>query len=358
MTLEEKVTLAHDTISLWSRGGAYPNPGTDVLRLPFSFTLPAEQLPPSFKFQSSWQWAHVKYSVTAVGARKGRLTPNRRHRVPFAVLPRDEAGTALRLGDATHAWRRFDKEDSIRKGLWGDYSKVHVEVRLCPTLHLLRGCFDSCRRRGRVRVRVQLALPDIPVLPLFSDIPYKITVTTTSAPLAREKAHADKDKGKGTTSTFPPPPRDPHELEFELEQRLQLRADIFKGREGKASHTVATILGGKKEKEKGTSTKIDIELPEREWVPLGAALVSDGKEKEKERAGGDGAGKGSWVQRATFQSTFRLNCPPAFAVQNIDCNVRLPPPLYASLTSQCGSLIWGSSTPSSSKCRSRGSATR
>ena len=173
---------------------------------------------------------------------------------------------------------------------------------------------------------MQLAIPDIPVLPLFSDIPYKITITTTSAPLAREKAHADKDKGKGTTSTFPPLPRDPHELEFELEQRLQLRADIFKGREGKASHTVATILGGKKDKEKGKGapTKIDIELPEREWVPLGAALVSDGKEKEKAGEDGAGAGKGSWVQRATFRSTFRLSCPPAFAVQNIDCNVRLP----------------------------------
>ena len=60
-----------------------------------------------------------------------------------------------------------------------------------------------------IAVRVQLALPDIPVLPLFSDIPYIITVTTTSAPLAREKASADK-------ATFPPLPRDPHELEFEV----------------------------------------------------------------------------------------------------------------------------------------------
>ena len=131
VTLEEKVSLAHDTISLWSRGGAYPSPGTDIMRIPFRFKLPSEQLPPSFKFQSSWQWAHVKYSVTAVGARKGRLTANRRHRVPFAVLPHDEVGTALRLENATHGWKRFENQDSIRKGLWGDYSKVHVEVRPC-----------------------------------------------------------------------------------------------------------------------------------------------------------------------------------------------------------------------------------
>ncbi|KAM5536525.1 hypothetical protein V8D89_009802 [Ganoderma adspersum] len=280
VTLEEKLELAHDQISLWSRGGAYPDPGTDIMRFPFRFTLPVDPLPPSFKFQSSWQWAHVKYSVCAVGARKGRLTPNRRHRVPFPVLPIDELGTSVRKAGETQGWKRFANEDSIRKGLWGDYSKVHVE----------------------------LALPDIPVLPLFSDIPYIITVTTTGAPIAREKASADK----GTT--FPPLPRDPHDLEFELQQRLQLRADTFRGKEGKATSTVATILGGKKEKR--SQVAVGVELPEREWAPVDASLVASGKEK----AGSASEGKGSWVQRASFQSTFRLNCPPTFAVKNIDCN--------------------------------------
>nr|VWO99828.1 Structural maintenance of chromosomes protein [Ganoderma boninense] len=298
VTLEERVELAHDQISLWTRGGAYPNPGTDVLRLPFRFVLPADALPPSFKFQSSWQWAHVKYSVCAVGARKGRLTPNRRHRVPFPVLPIDEAGTSVRQAAATDGWQRLEKEESIRRrGLWGDYSKVKVE----------------------------LALPDIPVLPLFSDIPYTITVTTTGPPLAHEKA--DTDKGKGS---FPPLPRDPHELEFELQQRLQLRAGVFNGKEGRASSTVATILGGKKEKSKRAQVAVDVELPEREWAPAHASLVADDKEKGKEKASVHEEGKGSWVQRVAFRSTFRLNCPPAFAVKNIECNyvlvVRVPFP--------------------------------
>ena len=104
------------------------------MRLPFRFTLPVDQLPPSFKFQSSWQWAHVKYSVCAVGARKGRLTPNRRHRVPFPVLPIDELGTSVRKAGETQGWKRFSNEDSIRKGLWGDYSKVQVEGRLASYL--------------------------------------------------------------------------------------------------------------------------------------------------------------------------------------------------------------------------------
>ncbi|KAI1791734.1 hypothetical protein LXA43DRAFT_888775 [Ganoderma leucocontextum] len=267
VTLTEQIKLASDNVSVWSRGGAYPDPGSDILRFPFRFTLP-EQLPPSFKYQSSWQIAQVKYSVCAVGARKGRLTPNRRHRVPIAVLPRDELGVSVREEAATQGWKRFDKEDSIRKGLWGDYAKVHVE----------------------------LALPDIPVLPLFSDIPYTITVTTTSAPLSREKANADK-------AIYPPVPHDPHEIEFDLHQKLLFRAQDYKG---KASTSVATILGGKKEKR--PQAVVDVSLPEKEWAPFNSTL------------GGASGGKGSWVQRATFQSTFRLNCPPAFAVHNIECN--------------------------------------
>ena len=202
-------------------------------------------------------------------------------------------------------------------------SRYVLQVICVPS----RRPYLSRLRRGlivHVVVLGQLALPDIPVLPLFSDIPYIITVTTTGAPISSEKASADK----GTT--FPPLPRDPHDLEFELQQRLQLRADIFRGKEGKASSTVATILGGKKEKR--YQVAVGIELPEREWVPANAPLVGDGKEKVDSASGG----KGSWVQRASFQSTFRLNCPPTFAVKNIDCNVCracLP------LARWCGSLI-------------------
>ena len=60
--------------------------------------------------------------------RKGALNLNKRHRIPLAVLPRDEVGAALKAEHATHGWKSFTKEDSIRRGLWGDYSKVHVEV--------------------------------------------------------------------------------------------------------------------------------------------------------------------------------------------------------------------------------------
>ena len=148
---------------------------------------------------------------------------------------------------------------------------MHVEVRPSIRVHVRPSIHRVAAAHVAVAVfaSVHLALPDIP---------YIIAVTTTSAPLAREKAQADKSKGTAS----PRPPRDPHDLEFELEQRLQLRADIFKGKESKAAGAVATILGGKKEMGKDAPTKIDIEPPERECIPLGAALVSGGKEKEKE----------------------------------------------------------------------------
>ena len=120
--------MREDT-SLWTPGSAYPPPGSDTLRVPFTFKLP-ESLPPSFHYGgfTRGQSGNIRYSLTAVGVRKGALNLNKRHRIPLAVLPRDETGAALKAEHATHGWKSFTKEDSIRRGLWGDYSKVHVEV--------------------------------------------------------------------------------------------------------------------------------------------------------------------------------------------------------------------------------------
>ena len=125
--------LVHEDTSLWTRGSAYPPPGSDTLRVPFTFRLP-DSLPPSFHYGGfgRGQKGNIRYSLTAVGVRKGALTLNKRHRVPLAVLPRDGLGAALKAEHATHGWKSFTKSDSIRRGLWGDYSKVHVEVSTVP----------------------------------------------------------------------------------------------------------------------------------------------------------------------------------------------------------------------------------
>ena len=66
---------------------------------------------------------------------------------------------------------------------------------------------------------------------------------------------------------------------------------------------------------------IESDIPEKEWVPHKNTILTniEGKDQQSEEQG-----KGTWVQRAMFQSTFRLNCPPSFAVANIECSVRNP----------------------------------
>lgn len=123
----ETIPLVQVDSSLWSRGSAYPPAGSDVLRVPFSLSLP-DQLPPSFHMRHYGAKGDIRYSICAVGVRKGLLNLNKRHLVPLTVLPRDELGTQLKAENATHAWKTFRKEDRIRKGFWGDYSKVEVEV--------------------------------------------------------------------------------------------------------------------------------------------------------------------------------------------------------------------------------------
>ena len=91
----------------------------------------------------------------------------------------------------------------------------------------------------------QLAIPNIPVLPLFSDIPYTVTVRTTSAPTTRAKAEAHPpDK-----PVFPPVPLAPDDLEFALRRHLKIRAKYMRA---SASGDVVQILGGK-EKERVAS---------------------------------------------------------------------------------------------------------
>ncbi|RPD67563.1 hypothetical protein L226DRAFT_499814 [Lentinus tigrinus ALCF2SS1-7] len=289
-TVHETIRLVHENQSLWHEGGAYPPAGSDTLRVPFSFKLP-DALPPSFRYDILEESATIRYALTAVGVRKGLLNFNKKYYTPIAVLPRDDVGAKIRE-DAqreVRPWKKYEREERIRKGLWGDYAKVKVE----------------------------LSLPDIPVLPLFSAIPYTVYVETTTAPQTRAKA------GESSKPIFPPVPASPHQIDFRLRRRLQVRADIH----GNISTAdIATFLGGK-EKERDKAF-IESHVPEKEWVPFGR--LADGKvaSKTPEKASGSsgeklGDAQGVWVQRASFQSTFTLSCPPTFGVQNIQCEYKL-----------------------------------
>ncbi|RPD55785.1 hypothetical protein L226DRAFT_431468, partial [Lentinus tigrinus ALCF2SS1-7] len=123
-TQRESLPLIHSSLNLWTQGSAYPPPGTDILHLPFRFRLP-DSLPPSFHYHTGVTSA---YELIAVGVRPGMFQFNRRLCMPLAVVPKDTMGERLRDSMASLGWRKGEKVEKIRKGLWGDYSTVQVEV--------------------------------------------------------------------------------------------------------------------------------------------------------------------------------------------------------------------------------------
>lgn len=64
--------------------------------------------------------------------------------VPIAIVPGDPAGvrareTLMALAAGVECpWRSEVREEKIRRGLWGEYATVHVEVRPLP--HVAREC--------------------------------------------------------------------------------------------------------------------------------------------------------------------------------------------------------------------------
>ena len=242
--------------------------------------------------------------------RKGILNFNKRHCLPLTIVPKDEYGAQIRKASDARGWKPYSKEEKIRKGLWGEYSKVTVEVR--------------SSRFGLKSILMTLAkfkLPDIPVLPLLTDIPYSISITAVSAPMTQAKS-PPPDK-----PLFPAVPMGPDGVEFKLHRRLRIRTKVFSTRAG---NDISCFLGkGAAEERNKTPGKprppVDVEIPPREWIPEGAAAPlgeKDGK-RVSSSGSGDPDGKGIWVQRATFGSTFRLDVPPSFALHNIECAVRL-----------------------------------
>ena len=120
--------------SLWKKGNKYPPQGSHTLQLPFRFKLP-DILPPSCDYPcylaGSQGRATVRYFVELVAKRSG-LHRNRRISSIFPVLPRDAAGafahTTLILRGWPGTWRRTQTTKEIRKGFYGDHSRVEVTV--------------------------------------------------------------------------------------------------------------------------------------------------------------------------------------------------------------------------------------
>ncbi|KAI0783742.1 hypothetical protein C8Q75DRAFT_725249, partial [Abortiporus biennis] len=251
--------IVKENISLWTKGSAYPPADSQILRLPFQFQLPYD-VQPSCEFTGLYKYARVGYSVEAVGVRQGVLHLNRRIERPFSVVAPDSAGSPTRnallvgwLGD----WNTIERSDKIRRGLWGGYADVRMELKL----------------------------PSVNTFPIFTQIPFELTVTSVT----KEMKYDEEDE-TSTERLFPSPPIHPKEVEFVLRRHVHLNAQGWKATD---TDTVAAVGGMGKDTE--NQKLVNVQVTNKQWLP---------SENEKHT--------GSWKQMTTMKSFIMFKSTPSF----------------------------------------------
>ncbi len=138
----------------------------------------------------------------------------------------------------------------------------------------------------------QLSVPDVPVFPLFTPVPFKVDVKTTTAQLTR-RIKTDGRADSGPTQIFPTPPADASEFVFQLVRRTKVRVD-------KREETIQSVTAC------APCEHVDVNVPSKEWVPTPDAPGWSHLSSNQER--------GVWVQSAQYSSTLAFNVPPTFSV--------------------------------------------
>ncbi|RDX41156.1 hypothetical protein OH76DRAFT_1365053 [Lentinus brumalis] len=262
----ETIPLFDLSRMLWTNGSEYPPPDSDVLRLFFRFQLP-DDIPPSLLDRTGpGGTAGVLYSLTTVAVRAGRFTKPWKQHTPIVIVPRDDVSPLLTRALVTDAfaWRTGHKSQQVRRALWGDYATV----------------------------RIELFIPGIPVFPLFTPVPFKVDVKTTTAKLTR-RIPTDGRADAGPTQIFPIPPADASQFAFQLVRRTTVR--VQKREETIQSVTACTPC-----------EHVGVNIPSKEWVPMPDALGWSHLSSNQER--------GVWVQRAQYSSKLVFNVPPTFSI--------------------------------------------
>jgi hypothetical protein len=126
-TCRSSVPLVSAELTLWSEGrsGSHER----ALRLPFEFTLPASL--PAGSFQADKKGT-ISFALEVTAKRHGLFHGPRRAGQVFGVLAAAtpaqlDAAARLRAGWAGQ-WREVHEEKQIRKGIWGDHSRVQAQV--------------------------------------------------------------------------------------------------------------------------------------------------------------------------------------------------------------------------------------
>lgn len=277
------VDIIRDRIAVWSRGSAYPPPDSHTLSVPFTFNFPPE-IPPSFEFTVLESRAVVRYGVEAVGARPGALRLNKRVFVPVVGLPADPYGAQLRAGPLagpasgwTGPWTTVVMQKNIRTGFWGEYAEVSVEVRSSPA---------SMVRR---LTGPQFRYPTLMSVPIWTPIPFTLTVVTTSKTCKRT---SDSESGP----IWPAPPTKPEDVRLELVRTAYVRT----GHLTWTQKDRIALLGRLGEHKKGED--IRVQTAQKAWLPNSET-------------------KGRWKQQTSFTSSLDLSCSPSFKSPTLSVEV-------------------------------------
>ncbi|KAJ3488296.1 hypothetical protein NLI96_g2951 [Meripilus lineatus] len=262
---QERTEICKESQTVWTKGTIYPSPGSQILRVPFQFNLPVE-LHPSFEYNAAYKNAIIGYFIEVVGARKGTFNANRRIIRPFAVVRDDPEGASIRSAlqkGWSQEWTTTERFAKIRKGLWG----------------------------GHADVRMEFLLPKVAGLPLFTKIPFKLRVVTTT----KEMKYTTRDESDAER-VFPVPPILPKEVELSLRRQVYITARRWAATD---SETVAPV--GSMGKSASSETRDEVvKTYEKRWVPC---------DKDNQT--------GSWRQQSEMQSTIELKWSPSFSTPNL-----------------------------------------
>lgn len=279
-TYRSSLPLVHDEMILWTQG-TYPPPGQHIIQLPFEFRLPRD-LPGSLHSSAHHRSATISYGVEVVADRPGFFRFNRRLGQVFPVLPiasQEQVEDALHLGRGwSGVWSTTEKEDMIRKRLWGEYSHVKAQFQ-CPSLASF---------------------------PVGVPIPVCLVVTSVTKTMSKSETPEDAFTANPHKPLFPQPTHDPKEIRFRLDTLVNI----------KARHRNASIdshllnLGGFRE---SNVTTPRVTPSEPVWLP--------NQEKGEE---------GKWKREVRFDTSIVLTCPPTLDVGIINCsyllNIEVPFP--------------------------------
>ncbi|KAJ6590001.1 hypothetical protein DFH09DRAFT_1074485 [Mycena vulgaris] len=271
ITHTDTVPLLHSTLSLWTQGASFPEPGSHVLACPFRFQLPGN-LPPSFHCSANSRSGTVSYSLEVVGDRPGLFRANRRIRRLISVVPAASQPQLLAKESLTQGWMGQWKDikhaEKIRTGIWGDYSHVHAT----------------------------LSLPDLPSFPIATPIPFSFHIVTETKAVRRSERPEEKP-GK---PLFPAPPTRSDEVSQELRRETEIRV------RGRTRHVEDTFslqgIRSLRDIERVTQARaVEAVVDEPEWIP---------RDEEKDR--------GVWKRTVHFNSTLTFPFAPTFSTETLD----------------------------------------